>query len=367
MELYQKKLTGVSKGEAFAAVVVSIIAFAPIGLMLYEPKPIVTISEKQIFQYLDEIKKPTQPSLLRDPHNLISDDFQVQPDIYPAVLFWYEIYTKYSSLQAIYHHSDYPWIVLGIYDAEPVLKRTGSVFQARFDLEKKSPKFKRDLKHQLSRLSKMDNYENLSADDQILYNKLKNIPGERSKVFEEARKKLRTQIGQMDHFLMALNRSHLIIEEIEQVFVQQGLPIELSRIPFLESSFNNNVYSKVGAAGIWQLMPRTAKQYIKVDREVDERLDQLKATQAAAEVLKTYYQSLNDWPLAVSAYNQGIGTIQNAILIQGSRDIAQILNNHKSRRFRFASSSYYPCFLAAIHAYAYKDQIFGVEFQPMSQ
>lgn len=81
--------------------------------------------------------------------------------------------------------------------------------------------------------------------------------------------------------------------------------------PFIESSFDYSAHSSVGAAGIWQFMPRTARVYkMAVGRYVDERRDPIKATRAAAKYLKTAYDALGSWPLAIVSYNHGVGGVR---------------------------------------------------------
>ena len=65
---------------------------------------------------------------------------------------------------------------------------------------------------------------------------------------------------------------------MEKIFRQKGLPVVLTRLPLIESSFNIEAYSKVGAAGIWQFMPATGRLFLTINHMVDERLDPLIAT-----------------------------------------------------------------------------------------
>src|ERR1700710_2447178 len=92
---------------------------------------------------------------------------------------------------------------------------------------------------------------------------------------------------------------------MEEEFRRLGLPTELTRLPFVESSFNVNARSRVGASGVWQFMRRTAKPYMKVNKDVDERNDPIKSTLASSRVLKQNYMMLDSWPLALTGYNHG--------------------------------------------------------------
>lgn len=146
---------------------------------------------------------------------------------------------------------------------------------------------------------------------------------------------------------------------MEDKFREAGLPIELTRIPYVESSFNERAFSKVGASGVWQIMPRTGRAYMIVNSAIDERNSPLKATLAAAKLLKQYYAALRSWPLAVTSYNHGIGNIQVAIHRARSNDLATIIARYHRGDFKFASSNYYTCFLAALYAERYNELVFN--------
>ena len=83
---------------------------------------------------------------------------------------------------------------------------------------------------------------------------------------------------------------------MEQIFEDHNIPKNLTRIAFVESMFNEKAISKVGASGVWQFMPSTAKDFIIVDKYIDERNSPIKATEAAAKLLKANFKLLGSWP-----------------------------------------------------------------------
>lgn len=177
---------------------------------------------------------------------------------------------------------------------------------------------------------------------------------------------IRAQQGLKDRFHLGLQRSGLYRDFIEGIFSQQGLPIELIMLPHVESSFNYQAYSKVGAAGIWQFMRSTGRLFMTINYDVDERLDPLRATEAAAKLLKLNYRELQSWPLAITAYNHGLNGMRRAKSQYGD-DFGRIYREYSSRSFGFASRNFYAEFLAALHVATHYDNYFGnVEFhQPV--
>ena len=82
---------------------------------------------------------------------------------------------------------------------------------------------------------------------------------------------LRTQQGLADEFARAAERADTYLPYMERIFKNRGLPHELTRIAFVESMFNREALSKVGASGVWQFMPDTARLYMTVNSYIDER------------------------------------------------------------------------------------------------
>jgi len=169
---------------------------------------------------------------------------------------------------------------------------------------------------------------------------------------------IRAQQGLKDRFHLGLQRSGLYRDFIEGVFTQQGLPAELIMLPHVESSFNYQAYSKVGAAGIWQFMRSTGRLYMTINYDVDERLDPIRATEAAAKLLTQNYHELGTWPLAITAYNHGPAGMRRAKSLHGG-DFGRIYREYNSRSFGFASRNFYAEFLAALHVATNYENYFG--------
>ena len=108
---------------------------------------------------------------------------------------------------------------------------------------------------------------------------------------------------------------------MDRVLVEKGLPAELKYLAIIESGLRSTAISWAGAVGPWQFMPATGRRYgLKVTRELDERMDYLKSTYAAARYLKDLYAQFQDWLLVVAAYNGGEGSVLRAMRLSKSRD-----------------------------------------------
>ena len=101
----------------------------------------------------------------------------------------------------------------------------------------------------------------------------------------------------------------------------ENMPAELLFLPVIESGSFETATSKSGAVGIWQFMRNSVGGFnIHIDDWVDERRDPWKTSVAAVKKLKWNYSQFNDWPLALAAYNSGVGTIRAAIKKGGKAD-----------------------------------------------
>ena len=283
--------------------------------------------------------------ILGDQQDEIDDAYKVEPELYDRVAFWFDIYTRYDNHHKVIHHNLYPWIVYEVVDTR----------------ELSEPKKYMKLKMKWYRLV-LENLKSkktgFTKEEKRLYGLLLQAP-DPLRALITADKKVRYQSGQRDSIEKGLQRSTPFIDHMEEIFAQHGLPTELVRLPLVESSFDTSAYSRVGAAGVWQFMPRTGRKFMRVGRRFDERISPLKATEAAAKLLKQNYKILKgEWPLAVTAYNHGPTGIRRAVKKVGSESLADIIKDYRDDRFSFASANFYPCFLAILHAEKYRRYVF---------
>lgn len=136
----------------------------------------------------------------------------------------------------------------------------------------------------------------------------------------------------------------------EEALEAYQLPLELKYLPIVESALNPNATSRVGAGGLWQFMPATGKRYgLETNSLIDERRDPIKASYAAAQMLKNLYDIFGDWTLAIASYNCGPANVSKAIKrAGGERDYWKIYPYLPSE-----TRGYVPAFIAVNYAMNY--------------
>ena len=277
----------------------------------------------------------------------------------PQVEFWTRIFGTYSEYQVVIHDAVYLDKVYAVLDFRPLLKKHSEAKVRKL----KAKRTKQELRKVRAALRKLHKHgakgRTLSTREKKIRALLRDVK-ERHKFRKAAAKgRLRAQSGIRERFHQSLRLSGRYLPRMEKIFRQKGLPVVLTRLPLIESSFNIEAYSKVGAAGIWQFMPATGRLFLTINHVVDERLDPLIATRAAADLLKSNYDRLQTWPLAVTAYNHGPAGMARAVRKVGTRDIVPIIRRYKSRTFGFASRNFYAELLAAIEVEKNSAKYFG--------
>lgn len=144
--------------------------------------------------------------------------------------------------------------------------------------------------------------------------------------------------------------SQLYYPMFEEVFDKHNIPLELKHLAVIESALNPNARSRCGATGLWQFMYPTGKMYgLNVNSYIDERSDVYKATEAAAEYLKSLYSMFGDWQMVLAAYNAGPGTISKAIRRSGGKKTYWEIRPY----LPLETQAYVPAFIAANYVMNY--------------
>lgn len=255
-----------------------------------------------------------------------SDTFKVPEGLKKSVDFWIQIYTKYSTHQGVFHVAGDTDQVLGEFDLTQVYANP-----------KWSP-IRREL------------------EAEILIKRQKKLLAARHKIDV---KKIRLQMGLKDRMQQAIKVSGYYLPQMERIFEKENIPKELTRVVFVESSFNIFAESKVGASGLWQIMPNVAKKYKYISEAQDLRNHPIYATKLAADIFKQNYKILKSWPLAITGYNHGVGSMMKMVKKYKSNDIAYLIDNvASSKSFGFASRNFYATYLAALYVESHANLFF---------
>lgn len=171
--------------------------------------------------------------------------------------------------------------------------------------------------------------------------------------------RVRFQQGLAERFHAGLVRSGLWHQHIVATLRREGVPEELAALPHVESSFDPNARSFVGAAGLWQFTGDTGRRFMRIDQAVDERRDPFESSEAAARLLKYNHTVLGTWPLAITAYNHGTAGMRRAAERMGTTDIETLIRRYDGPAFGFASRNFYVSFLAALEIEQDPEKYFG--------
>ena len=278
----------------------------------------------------------------------MADPFTYPPQLEPDVRFWIRVYTEVTTEQGLLHDDWFLGLVYEVLRFDP----SDSPRQRERTVEQAKARYAA-----LLRRFAAGDTANLTPHEHRILDAFgeKTTPAE----FRAAIDRIRFQLGQADRFHEGLIRAQTYETSISRVLAERGVPPQIGALPHVESSFNPAAYSRVGAAGLWQFMPGTARRYMRVDGIVDQRLDPYTATEAAANLMLYNYRLLGSWPLAVTAYNHGPGGLRRAQDDLGTSNIEVIVKRYQGATFGFASRNFYVAFLAALEVDRNAENFFG--------
>ena len=138
-----------------------------------------------------------------------------------------------------------------------------------------------------------------------------------------------------DYTKMVLARKELFFPMFDETMAKHDMPLEIKYLSIIESGLDPQIRSRVGAMGLWQFMPATGGMYgMKINSEVDDRMDPELSTDAAAKYLKSLYRMFGDWEVAMAAYNCGPGNVRKAIRRSGGKKTFWEIYNYLPRETR---------------------------------
>ena len=266
----------------------------------------------------------------------------------PDIGFWRQVFTEVSSAQVVVHDNRYLGIVYEKFDipvsaTDSTRRRMMDAAAARYE--------------EILKLLATGKRNGLSADEARVLALWSGRTDNDS--LRAAAGRVRTQQGLADRFQQGVVRSGRWKDHIQVNLREAGVPESLAALPHVESSFDPEARSFVGAAGLWQFTAGTGRSYMRIDQVVDERRDPFRSSEAAARLLRSNYLALDSWPLAITAYNHGAGGMRRAVREMGTSDIEPIVRNYSGPSFGFASRNFYVSFLAADEVDRNPQKFFG--------
>ncbi len=183
-------------------------------------------------------------------------------------------------------------------------------------------------------------------------------------VIDERINKFITGYSQNPGFLYSVaQRAQPYLFHIVESLSKHGMPMELALLPIVESAYQPTAQSPKHAAGLWQFIPMTGKDFnLEQSKEYDERLDIPESTQAAIRFLsglKDHFKG--DWLLALAAYNSGQGTVDKAISVNQSQGLP---TDFWSLRLPEETQNYVPRLLALARIFAHPSA-YGIKLAPI--
>ena len=175
------------------------------------------------------------------------------------------------------------------------------------------------------------------------------IPSNNFNIKEDLEKEFFTNNYWKNNSLVLFNKARRWFPYIEPILKAEGVPDDFKYLCVIESHLSN-ASSPAGAAGFWQLVPNSARNYgLEVSDEVDERYHIEKSTHAACSHVKDAYRMFKNWTLSAAAYNLGIGGIQNAMRKQGSDNYYDLMLNSETGSFIYRILAYKTLFASPEH------------------
>ena len=164
----------------------------------------------------------------------------------------------------------------------------------------------------------------------------KTVDLDRIDMYERFDRELTSMAYTHGNTLLTIKRANRYFPVIAPILRSMGVPADMIYLACIESYLNPRAYSPAKAAGIWQFVPATAKQYgLEVGDEVDERYDVEKATRAAARYLLDAYRKYGNWESAAASYNCGQGRITAELGKQAVKTAYDLYLNDETSRYMF--------------------------------
>ncbi len=292
-----------------------------------------------------------------------NETFSCPDSLRPRVAFWVEVFSRWDTGTAIMHDKDYPNRVYSTVRRKEGCRRS----RTGDSVDRERKRLKKNLASLASKMASNKKLNRAERELKALFE------GEPRSSIERASNRVRCQSGNKDRMRTALSHFLTYRPVILDALERQSLTPELQYLPFVESAFDPEALSHVGAAGLWQIMPSTGRSLgLTVNTKVDERYDPRAATYAAAQYFRDSVDNLTETafengytvvtkdlnPFVITSYNYGVKGMERAIK-QVGLDYERLLKEYKSPNFQTAVKNFYASFLAARHVAKNARKFFG--------
>lgn len=164
----------------------------------------------------------------------------------------------------------------------------------------------------------------------------KNISLDDNDMWERLDRELSAMSYTHGNTLLAIKRANRFFPIMAPILKEQGIPADMIYLAAIESTLNPFAVSPAKAAGMWQFMPATAKEYgLEVGTEVDERYNVEKATRAACKYLKNAYAKYGNWESVAASYNGGMARVTNELAAQQATSAYDLWLADETMRYMF--------------------------------
>lgn len=161
------------------------------------------------------------------------------------------------------------------------------------------------------------------------------VPLKNKRIYKKMRAAILENRSDATEMNLMARRSRIWFPVIMPILKRYHVPEDFKYIPLVETGFVNSVSPK-GAAGFWQLMRVTAKDYgLKMDGSRDQRMDVTRSTIAACRYLRFLHSELGSWTLAAAAFNMGLGGLQHKVNLQSSSNYYSLMLNRETSAYIF--------------------------------
>ncbi len=332
---------------------------------VFRPNAVLLVSLLAIGLASGALSAPAQALPLVEQHELdCAGGFPCPPEIRRRVDFWIKVFRSWNTNQVVFHDTDKPERVYSVKTTNATCRRK----RAPREIERERSRISGQLRAIAKKLQA--NNKQWTDSERTL---LTLFPEQNPAELLRASRSVRCQQGNRDRFIEALRRYGKYRNHILSVLSDANLSADIVYLPFVESAFNPTAYSRVGAAGLWQIMPSTARTLgLQLSATIDERFDPEAASWAAAQYLRNSTDALTAVaksvdpavgaehvnPFVITSYNYGLAGMRRAIEQLGP-DYVAVLRDYRSPAFRTAVRNFYSSFLAARHVARNAEKYFG--------